>query len=206
MQIKMLKKEKLFLYPIKNHPGSFVTKEGEIYSTHSGALKIKKVSINRSGYLQLMLYPKRINYTVHRLVAQTLIPNPLNKRTVNHKNGIKTDNRVENLEWNTDSENQLHALQMGLRGYSGPPKKRVFAFDLEGTLRMEYPSLTEAARVTKIRRSCIRSCCNQQNNRETAGGYKWSFTAGQSDEQCKKILLNVCQGKYRKREKLGDIE
>ena len=51
---------------------------------------------------------------VHRVIALTFIPNPENKRTINHKNGIKTDNRAENLEWFTDSENHQHAHLLGL--------------------------------------------------------------------------------------------
>ncbi|WP_189091454.1 HNH endonuclease [Deinococcus ruber] len=61
------------------------------------------------------LYPK----VVHRFVAQVFIPNPANKRVVNHINGNKQDNRVENLEWLTHSENNLHAIDTGLKRMRG---------------------------------------------------------------------------------------
>lgn len=79
--------------------------------------KIFSVHINTGGYPDVTLQHNGIRKTfrVHRLVAAAFIPNPENKVTVNHKNGIKTDNSVENLEWNTNSENTKHSYRMGLQ-------------------------------------------------------------------------------------------
>ena len=78
--------------------------------------KIMKLSFNEKGYqiVRPIINGKRYTFRVHRLVAQAFIPNPLNKPQINHKNGVKTDNRVENLEWNTQEENYAHALTNGL--------------------------------------------------------------------------------------------
>jgi hypothetical protein len=79
--------------------------------------KIMRCKLNGAGYLSTCFTKDGVTKMVspHRLVAEAFIPNPENKRTVNHKNGIKTDNRLENLEWATSSEQNIHGFKTGLR-------------------------------------------------------------------------------------------
>lgn len=92
--------------PIPNHEEYLINKKGDIYS-----LKTKRVLRENfnNGY-KIVALGKQTCYFVHRLVAITFIPNPNNFPVVNHKNAIKTDNRVENLEWCTQKFNAEHAM------------------------------------------------------------------------------------------------
>jgi len=78
--------------------------------------RIRRQSLDSDGYLLVSLYIKGVSQKLkaHRITAQAFIPNPENKPEVNHKKGIKTDNRVSELEWNTEPENKKHALENGL--------------------------------------------------------------------------------------------
>lgn len=101
---------------IKGFEGYFV-ENNEIFSNKSGTLIKLKKTLTTTGYLKVSLHKNNKKYykLVHRIIAETLIPNPNNKPQVNHINGIKNDDRILNLEWVTNSENQQHAVDAGLK-------------------------------------------------------------------------------------------
>lgn len=99
----------------------YVSKRGKVYSVKSGHLKARSL-VDLGGYKRLSLISDEgssRNELVHRLVASAFIPNPLNLPEVNHINGIKDDNRVENLEWISREGNIQHAYDTGLNCVKG---------------------------------------------------------------------------------------
>ena len=107
---------------IEGYEGLYqVSNLGRVKSFHKMNYKILKNRISTTGYFCVLLTKntKSSRFKVHRLVAKAFISNPKNKKQVNHKNGIKTENIVHNLEWNTASENIKHAFKLGLRSELG---------------------------------------------------------------------------------------
>ena len=115
--------------------------------------RILKPNTLAKGYLQVTLYKgkSRKCFQVHRLVAGSFIQNPLSLPQVNHKNGDKKDNRVENLEWCNNSENQIHAWKIGLQKPhyccgGADKKKRVLLLKADGSVERVFESIKAASK------------------------------------------------------------
>lgn len=114
--------EDKWIYINGNKSSYKITSDGEVISTEYQGHKRKNIYYmkggkDKDGYRLVVLTLNGRKYTrkVHRLVAEAFIPNPDNKPEVNHKDGNKSNNKIDNLEWNFPSENTHHASENGLR-------------------------------------------------------------------------------------------
>lgn len=139
--------------------------------------KLFKIIIDPRGYCRAASLDngKKTNQLVHRLVALTFIPNPDNKPQVNHIDGIKSNNCVENLEWVTAKENIHHAMRMGVhRGKTREELKRclvpVASYDLKGNKLKEFECVLDAARFYNVNPANISSIIHGRKSCYTAKG------------------------------------
>ena len=142
-----------------------VNEIGEVFKLTTKGLKKMKNQIDKDGYevLNFNFGGKIFGRKVHRLVAIQYIPNPLNKRCVNHIDGIKTNNKVENLEWCTHSENMIHATNLGLAKNKGElnPNAKLKNTQRDDIIRLrkEGKKLKEIAEIYSISFQHVSDLC-----------------------------------------------
>ena len=154
-----------------------VSSEGRIKSLKYGGQKLLAF-VDSRGYPSLQLRNKtgkQKTYIVRRLVAKAFIANPMNKREVNHKNGVKNDNSVKNLEWSTPKENSQHAYDSGLhkakRGKDCKLARPVIQMDLDGKFIRKWDCIQDAKRFTGCK--CVSHVC--LGLYKTGAGFKWAY-------------------------------
>lgn len=132
--------------------------------------KILKHRIDKYGYNKFSIWKnnKQYYFLAHRLVAIAFIENKENKKQINHINGIKNDNRIENLEWNSRSENMLHSYEILKRN-----KKHREVIRYNNIEKKTYNSIKEAATDNNVTRPSISQCLSGRSKK--CNGYKWKY-------------------------------
>jgi len=120
------------------------------------------------GY-KISNYGRVNSYLLHRLVAKVFIPNPENKEQVNHIDGNKQNACVNNLEWNTNQENQIHKINSGLSNTT----KKIIQYDLQMNKINHFNSQVDASKELNICCTSISKCCLKKQ--KTAGGFIFKF-------------------------------
>ena len=156
------------LYQVSNY--------GRVRRIYNGKVKVMTQRHRGKGYLGVTLIKNGIkkDFYVHRLVAETFIPNPDNLPQVNHKNLNKEDNSVDNLEWVTNVDNMRHRLK-----YGAPVKRKgknaikIKQYLLDGTYVRTWDSLQQIQNTLGIHHSNISDCC--KGVARQSHGYIWSY-------------------------------
>lgn len=159
--------------PVKNFEGLYeISNVGNIKSLLFNREKILKPAINSSGYYSIVLYKNKIksSHTIHRLVADAFIENKYNCPLINHKNEIKTDNNVSNLEWCDVKYNN----NFGTRNskISNSLSNKIIQLDKNGNVVNIFKN-SVSAKEFGFDHSSIIKCCHGKRN--THKGYAWRF-------------------------------
>ena len=160
---------------IKEYPNYFITDDGRVWSKNRN--KFLSLNPNTQGYLKVSLWKdgKPTTKPVHRLVAETFIPNPNNFSQVNHKDENKLNNNVDNLEWVSPRENNLHYYQEIKKKVK--EKKQfeksipVIQYDLQHNKIAEYNSMSQAHKATGVSVTQIARCIHKEVS--SANGFIW---------------------------------
>lgn len=157
---------------IEEFPDYEVSNIARVRNKKTGLIRIP--SVGKRGYPSLSFKKDGGLYqrTLHRVFAIAWIPNPENKKEINHKNGDKCDCSFSNLEWATSSENMEHARRTGLHNADGD--KAVWQLK-NGEVVATYKSCSEAARITGFNRGNISSCARGNTKLKTYKGYEWKY-------------------------------
>ena len=149
-----------------------VSSEGRVWNIR--LQRYIKPFVKDNGYLTVALtnkYGKRAKEYVHRIVALTFIPNPNNYPDVNHIDEVKSNNRVDNLEWISHKDNCNYGNRNKIMAKK--KSKKVYQYDLDGNFIKEYDSVTEAAKRTGGYKSNISACC--LGKVKSACGFTWKY-------------------------------
>lgn len=163
-----------------------VSNKGRIKSLNyknTQRIKILKQYESTNGYLRTCLCKNGIAkfFLIHRLVAQAFINNQHNLLEVNHIDGNKQNNNVNNLEWCTRSENNVHAIKNNLRkikrGKDNPNSKIIYQKDIKtGKILNIFYGIGDIKRKMHLKDAAtIGKCCRSVKNYKTAYGYKWEY-------------------------------
>lgn len=168
--------------PIPNFEGCYeISTFGRVKSLKYGRVKILKPYKGKSGYYYVVLVKDgaiRKTIKVHRLVAETFISNPDNLPCINHRNEIKTDNSVWNLEWCTEKYNRNYGFAPNLlteKLTNGKKSKPVYQYTLDCVLIRVWPSTAECGR-NGFNQAAVSDCCLGARRRKTYKGFLWSYT------------------------------